>query len=155
MDREDGHPDATVFTIRNLWPIAFCLLNVVVLLPIAAFHSEPVGFAIFVAFLALFLVNGIIGGKRRSLGWTVGCACLGFAGHLITVATGVAIEHGGFTVGLAPCSVIYIAPLTAIGYFFGRYVRRMPEPGMCPGCGYDLRGNVSGVCSECGYQLPR
>ena len=29
--------------------------------------------------------------------------------------------------------------------------RRFP-PGHCP-CGYDLRGNVSGVCPECGNEL--
>jgi hypothetical protein len=24
--------------------------------------------------------------------------------------------------------------------------------GQCPGCGYDLTGNVSGVCPECGVE---
>lgn len=28
--------------------------------------------------------------------------------------------------------------------------RRRRRRGLCVGCGYDLRGNVSGVCSECG-----
>lgn len=27
-------------------------------------------------------------------------------------------------------------------------------PGYCLECGYNLRGNVSGVCSECGTQIP-
>ena len=28
--------------------------------------------------------------------------------------------------------------------------RRRIRPGHCPGCGYDLTGNTSGVCPECG-----
>ena len=28
--------------------------------------------------------------------------------------------------------------------------RRLLRPGVCRSCGYDLRGNVSGVCPECG-----
>lgn len=28
--------------------------------------------------------------------------------------------------------------------------RRAQNPSLCPGCGYDLTGNVSGRCSECG-----
>lgn len=28
--------------------------------------------------------------------------------------------------------------------------RRLRRPGVCRSCGYDLRGNVSGVCPECG-----
>ena len=28
--------------------------------------------------------------------------------------------------------------------------RRRARRGLCPGCGYDLTGNVSGVCPECG-----
>jgi len=31
--------------------------------------------------------------------------------------------------------------------------RRIP-PGHCPGCGYNLTGNTSGVCSECGKPTP-
>jgi hypothetical protein len=31
----------------------------------------------------------------------------------------------------------------------------MRAKGLCPGCGYDLRGNTSGVCPECGRPLPR
>lgn len=27
--------------------------------------------------------------------------------------------------------------------------------GLCPSCGYDLRGNVSGVCPECGSRMSR
>lgn len=28
--------------------------------------------------------------------------------------------------------------------------RRVPAPGCCPACGYNLTGNVSGNCPECG-----
>ncbi len=28
--------------------------------------------------------------------------------------------------------------------------RRAQNPSLCPGCGYDLTGNVSGICPECG-----
>ena len=28
--------------------------------------------------------------------------------------------------------------------------RRAASAGLCPRCGYDLTGNVSGVCPECG-----
>ncbi|MHC4092819.1 MAG: hypothetical protein ACYSVY_21515, partial [Planctomycetota bacterium] len=30
------------------------------------------------------------------------------------------------------------------------YRDRRPPKGHCRGCGYNLRGNVSGVCPECG-----
>ena len=30
---------------------------------------------------------------------------------------------------------------------------RKPPHGVCPGCGYNLTGNVSGVCSECGRPI--
>jgi len=29
--------------------------------------------------------------------------------------------------------------------------RRLPTLGCCQECGYNLRGNVSGICPECGY----
>ena len=29
-------------------------------------------------------------------------------------------------------------------------IRRRITCGLCPACGYDLTGNVSGVCPECG-----
>jgi hypothetical protein len=32
----------------------------------------------------------------------------------------------------------------------GELRRRWRERGQCVGCGYDLRGNVSGICPECG-----
>ena len=35
-----------------------------------------------------------------------------------------------------------------------RLRRRRRALGLCPGCGYDLTGNVSGVCPECGEPRP-
>lgn len=32
---------------------------------------------------------------------------------------------------------------------------RRRKRGLCEGCGYDLRGNVSGVCSECGRETTK
>ena len=34
-----------------------------------------------------------------------------------------------------------------------RQLRRRKKRGLCPQCGYDLTGNVSGVCSECGEKI--
>ena len=31
--------------------------------------------------------------------------------------------------------------------------RRLPKPGQCPACRYDLTGNTSGVCPECGSAI--
>ncbi len=45
---------------------------------------------------------------------------------------------------------VLAAGLTA--FLWWRECRR-PLPGHCP-CGYDLRGNVSGVCPECGRDRP-
>ena len=33
-----------------------------------------------------------------------------------------------------------------------RYTRK-PPPGFCQNCGYNLRGNISGVCPECGTDI--
>lgn len=35
------------------------------------------------------------------------------------------------------------------------YRRKRRRPGLCPHCGYDLRGNASGVCPECGSAAPK
>ena len=36
-----------------------------------------------------------------------------------------------------------------------RRQRDRARPGHCKACGYDLKGNVSGVCPECGTTIPR
>lgn len=35
-----------------------------------------------------------------------------------------------------------------------RRLRQRVRKGLCPTCGYDLRGNASGVCPECGAKCP-
>ena len=32
--------------------------------------------------------------------------------------------------------------------------KRRERLGLCPSCGYDLTGNVSGTCPECGRPVP-
>lgn len=56
--------------------------------------------------------------------------------------------------------LLYGMPFILIGLYLvfgGRWIadRAFPSgPNCCPGCGYQVRGNVSGVCSECGMVLP-
>lgn len=42
--------------------------------------------------------------------------------------------------------------LLTLVLFIGGRARRIE--GLCGKCGYDLRGNVSGVCPECGTEIP-
>jgi hypothetical protein len=57
-------------------------------------------------------------------------------------------------------SMIYYLVLLGIGYYLcfrGEWIlsKAFPAgPKCCPACGYQVRGNVSGVCSECGSVLP-
>ncbi len=32
---------------------------------------------------------------------------------------------------------------------------RLRHRGLCAGCGYDLKGNISGICPECGRPIER
>lgn len=139
----------------NLWLFALCAANALLGFVFKLYTGNSIAFAAlaYAAFLALFLMNGIIGGRIANLALTIVYAALGFAVHLVAIAAipfGPCADYG---VGFAHCSVIFVAPLTAIGYFCGRYVRKMPEPGLCPKCRYDLRGNTSGTCPECGYRF--
>ena len=50
--------------------------------------------------------------------------------------------------------MLVLAAYPTFAFFRGplrRYRRR--RRGLCPKCGYNLEGNVSGVCSECGTTL--
>jgi hypothetical protein len=49
--------------------------------------------------------------------------------------------------------VLLTAPLPAVR-LWRRVSRGGFGPGHCRGCGYDLRGNESGVCPECGRAVP-
>ncbi len=48
---------------------------------------------------------------------------------------------------------LLIAPCLPVVYLWLR-LRRIPAPGRCRRCGYDLTGNVSGTCPECGTGIP-
>lgn len=45
--------------------------------------------------------------------------------------------------------MIVIVPTMAFWYW-----SRLPRPGYCIKCGYNLTGNTSGICSECGTTTP-
>ena len=46
---------------------------------------------------------------------------------------------------------LLVTPGVVVAVLLAR--RRAPRPGHCRRCGYDLRGNVSGVCPECGAKV--
>jgi hypothetical protein len=48
---------------------------------------------------------------------------------------------------------VILAGLPALAWLLARLLRRRLRPGHCAGCGYNLRGNVSGVCPECGRSI--
>ncbi|HEY3243573.1 MAG TPA: hypothetical protein VGM03_09500 [Phycisphaerae bacterium] len=49
-----------------------------------------------------------------------------------------------------PLSIILV--LIAIPSLTAWRRSRLPQPGFCARCGYNLTGNTSGVCPECGHQ---
>lgn len=60
----------------------------------------------------------------------------------------------------APVKVAFVA--LALGFMYAgvllfhdrlRWKRTQFVPGFCTTCGYDLRGNVSGICPECGTRM--
>ncbi len=62
-------------------------------------------------------------------------------------------KERGITVPLSAMCILFAAYPT-IAFIRGplrRYRRR--KRGLCETCGYDLRGNESGVCSECGQEI--
>jgi len=56
-----------------------------------------------------------------------------------------------YTAGLF---ILYLVPELR-GYFKFRTEMQRRMSGCCLGCGYDLRGNTSGVCPECGRAIRR
>jgi hypothetical protein len=67
---------------------------------------------------------------------------------VVVAASLLGVIPGGFMplalfvlIGVA-CFVLFEWP--------ARQARARRLSGLCPKCGYDLRGNVSGVCPECG-----
>ncbi len=76
---------------------------------------------------------------------------------------GRASSIDGYSPGLQKCYVhiwhlVLIAGVaTVIFWIVGsrRWIRwRLPPPGHCQSCGYNLTGNVSGKCPECGDPCP-
>lgn len=56
-----------------------------------------------------------------------------------------------FVVGLLfPASVYFRLHLCVLGYLSAARRKRRSQRGLCPSCGYDVFGNLSGVCPECG-----
>ena len=53
----------------------------------------------------------------------------------------------GLTVELVTAALL-VTPGVVVAALLAR--RRNPPPGHCQNCGYNLRGNESGVCLECG-----
>lgn len=45
------------------------------------------------------------------------------------------------------------ATVALLGFWSGYHIRKTQLPGHCRFCGYNLRGNVSGVCPECGEPI--
>lgn len=69
-----------------------------------------------------------------------------------------AYDFPGFTGGRVPLWLPFVlfALYPTIAFIRGpvrRYRRR--KRGLCLRCGYDLRGNTSGICPECGKPLNR
>jgi hypothetical protein len=57
-------------------------------------------------------------------------------------------------------SIVFAAFMTCVGAylcFWGEWIISRafpPGPKCCPSCGYQVRGNETGICSECGAVLP-
>jgi len=62
----------------------------------------------------------------------------------------------GYWAAIAPYSLLAVPFLLWPGAWLVRGLRRMRRwrNHHCPDCGYNLRGNTSGVCPECGARMP-
>jgi hypothetical protein len=95
------------------------------------------------AIAVLWKAGAIVIGVRFAKGgsWLLGVAALAwsleFVGTLVVVGVAVVV----------PVIVAAGFALAGVAAYRGR--KRYPQ-GCCENCGYDLKGNVTGVCSECG-----
>ena len=68
-------------------------------------------------------------------------------------------EARGFFILFILCIAALVAAIAGVSRWIGDYPRRKRNKlimcGLCPHCGYDLYGNVSGVCPECGTPVTR
>ncbi len=62
-------------------------------------------------------------------------------------------QYPADSVTFVDCPLWLPSLLVALPTAYLFYRDRRPPRGHCQGCGYDLKGNVSGVCPECGKEL--
>ncbi len=64
-------------------------------------------------------------------------------------------SHWSLELTVSPDNPFWIPVIIAFLIRGGLWVRRrrLPKPGHCVKCGYDLTGNVSGQCPECGEKV--
>ena len=73
--------------------------------------------------------------------------------YFVSVSDGRHTHWNLWIDGWLPATLAALLPAgRAVRWWLRR--RRARERGICAGCGYDLRGNVSGVCPECGSPIP-
>jgi len=53
---------------------------------------------------------------------------------------------------MIPLWLLFLTSVLPTGVLWNRD-RRRARPGLCSRCGYDLKGNLSGVCPECGLVI--
>ncbi|MDY7110541.1 MAG: hypothetical protein SYC29_18065 [Planctomycetota bacterium] len=68
------------------------------------------------------------------------------------------IFWGPILVVLSAVPALLIALIVGIPFAAGRFSSRrrhlLQERGLCPSCGYDLRGDFAAGCPECGWNRP-
>lgn len=95
----------------------------------------------------LIMLGGVCDGRyRRSLGGAaLAMALIALAGWIVEPPRNLAIYAFRIPHGLKIGIAMAVASLVLI-----YWPRRRRNLGVCQRCGYDLRGNVSGICPECG-----
>lgn len=86
---------------------------------------------------------------RRLIGWTISGTAIDMV-YDYAIATSLFVGPLAHVVLLAPV-VVFIGALQIVGRR-DALVRRFALD-RCRSCGYDLRGNLSGICPECGTDI--